>query len=275
MGRTLGCAAPWRQAGADPPRAAPPHATLFAAAPISPSLRALLRALTNLDARAWRTLAVSFLLFGGVGVVFVFGAAALGLRGGGGVERWLGAGLHGPAAPLAAVAGFCLLAFLGAPQILLIAAAVVAFGPWAGAAYSWLGTEISSLIGFGLGRRFGARVLRDYGGAGVNAFVDMVGRNGFWASLVVRLVPSAPFIVINMAAGVTPMGWGAFALGTGLGIVPKIALTAFAGQAVVRGVTGGGGPAHWAGLALAAAAWLGCGLWARAWIKRRERADDA
>ena len=33
----------------------------------------------------------------------------------------------------------------------------------------------------------------------------MVGRNGFLASLIVRLVPSAPFIVVNMAAGVTPM----------------------------------------------------------------------
>ena len=238
-------------------------------------MRALLRALTNLDARAWRTLAVSFVLFGGVGLVFVFGAAALGLKGGAGVERWLGAGLHGPEAPLAAVAGFCLLAFLGAPQILLIAAAVVAFGPWAGAAYSWLGTEVSSLIGFALGRRFGARVLRDYAGAGVNAFVGLVGRHGFWASLVVRLVPSAPFIVINMAAGATPMGWGAFAVGTALGIAPKIALTAFAGQAVVRSVAGGGGAAHggvasWAGLALAAGAWLACGLWARAWLKRRE-----
>ena len=176
-------------------------------------MRAILRALTNLDARAWRTLAVSFLLFGGVGLVFLFGAAALGLKGGENVERWLGAGLHGPEAPLAAVAGFCLLAFLGVPQIILIAAAVVAFGPWAGSAYAWLGTFLSSLVGFGLGRRFGGRLLRDYAGQGVNDFITMVGRNGFWASLIVRLVPSAPFIVVNMAAGVTPMGWAPFAIG--------------------------------------------------------------
>ena len=233
-------------------------------------MRALFRALTNLDAKAWRTLAVSFVLFGGVGLVFVFGAAALGLKGGGeNLERWLGAGVGGPAAPLLAVGGFCALAFLGVPQFVLIAAAVVAFGPWAGFAYSWLGTWISSLVGFALGRRFGARLLRDYAGKGINAFIDMVGRNGFWASLVVRLVPSAPFIVVNMAAGVTPMGWTPFALGTGLGIVPKIALTAFAGQAVVRGLNGGG-PGRWWELALAAAVWLGSGLLARAWIKRRE-----
>ena len=45
-------------------------------------MRALIRFLTNLDARAWRTAAMSFLLFGGVGVVFLFGAGALGLKGG-------------------------------------------------------------------------------------------------------------------------------------------------------------------------------------------------
>lgn len=234
-------------------------------------MRALLRALTNLDAKAWRTLAVSFLLFGGVGVVFLFGAASLGLNGAENVERWLGAGLSGPTAPLAAVVGFCALAFLGVPQFVLIAAAVVAFGPWAGLAYSWLGTWISSLIGFALGRRFGARLLRDYAGRGVNDFIAMIGKNGFLASLVVRLVPSAPFIVVNMAAGATPMSWAGFALGTGLGIVPKIALTAFAGQAVVRGMNGGG-PSHWAGIVVAAAIWLGSGLAARAWIKRREAA---
>ncbi len=233
-------------------------------------MRALLRALTDLDAKAWRTLAVTFLLFGGVGVVFAFGAAALGLKGGGeALERWLGAGLGGPEGPLAAVAGFCLLAFLGVPQILLIAAAVVVFGPWAGSAASWAGTMASSLIGFALGRRFGARVLRDYAGRGVNAFIDMVGRHGFWASLVVRLVPSAPFIVVNMAAGATPMSWTGYALGTGIGVTPKIALTAFAGQAVMRGMNGGGA-GHWVSLALAAAVWLGSGLLARAWIRRRE-----
>ena len=88
------------------------------------------------------------------------------------------------------------------------------------------------------------------------------------ASLIVRLVPSAPFIVVNMAAGVTPMRLSAFALGTGIGILPKIALTAFAGGAVVKGLNGGGG---WTGLVLAAALWIGSGLLARSWMKRRER----
>src|ERR1700735_5624317 len=46
--------------------------------------------LTNMDAKAWRSLVVSFVLFGGVGCVFLLGAPALGLTGKAGVEHWLG-----------------------------------------------------------------------------------------------------------------------------------------------------------------------------------------
>lgn len=232
-------------------------------------MRRLLRLLSTLDARAWRTLAVSFLLFGGVGLVLVFGAAVLGLKhGGGSLERWMGAGLHGPWALLAAVAGFTALAFLGVPQFVLVAAAVVAFGPWAGFGYSFVGNLVSAVIGFLVGRRFGARLLRDYAGRGVQDFVELVGRNGLLASAVVRLVPSAPFVVVNMAAGCTPMRLWAFTLGTAVGSVPKLALTAFAGAQVVHGLNGGGWT-RWALLALTAAVWIGSAVATRAWLRRR------
>ena len=226
---------------------------------------------TNLDARAWRAVAVSFLLFGGVGTVFVFGASMVGLKGAAAVQTWMGAGVHGPWALPAAVLGFTVLAFLGVPQFMLIAAAVVAFGPWLGFAYSWVGNLVSSTLGFYVGRRIGARVLRTHAGKGVNDFVDMIARNGFWASLVVRLVPSAPFVVVNMAAGVTPMKVSRFLAGTALGSVPKIALVAYAGNSAIHALNGGG-PSRWTKLACVAALWLAVALAARAWLKRQEAA---
>ncbi len=237
-------------------------------------MRRFFQLLTNLDAKAWRTILVSFLLFGGVGLVFVLGAPLLGLNGASSVERWMGAGASGPWAPAMAIGGFTVLAFLGVPQFVLIAAAVVAFGPWAGLVYSWLGTLVSALVGFFLGRRFGAKLLKNYAGKGVNQFIELVGRNGFWASTIVRLVPSAPFIVVNMAAGATPMSVWAFAGGCALGSLPKIALTAFAGHAVM-GAINGKGSGHWLTLVLAAVLWIGMGLLGRQWIKRREAAAAA
>jgi uncharacterized membrane protein YdjX (TVP38/TMEM64 family) len=220
-------------------------------------MRRFFEFITNLDARTWRSLAATFVLFGGVGLVFLFGASLLGLRGAAAVEAWL---------------GFTVLAFLGVPQFVLIAAAVVAFGPWLGFAYSWVGNLVSSILGFYVGRRVGAKVLRAYAGKGVNDFVDMIGRNGFWASLVVRLVPSAPFIVVNMAAGVTPMRVFDFIAGTALGSVPKIALTAFAGASVMHAMNGGG-VGRWLSLAGVAAVWIGTALAARVWLKRKEAED--
>jgi uncharacterized membrane protein YdjX (TVP38/TMEM64 family) len=235
-------------------------------------MRRLLQFLSNMDAKAWRTLAISFVLFGGVGLVFLFGAQVLGFNGEATVERWLGAA-SGPWSLPVAVLAFALLAFVGVPQIMLIAAAVVAFGPMAGFAYSWIGTMASSLVGFFLGRAAGAKTLERFSGAGVKRFMDLVGRNGFFASLIVRLVPSAPFIVVNMAAGVTPMRVVDFAAGTAIGIVPKIVLTAFAGNSIGRVLKGEvGKDALW--LVLIAAAWIGIGWLARLWLRKREGAPD-
>lgn len=235
-------------------------------------MRRLFQVLSNMDAQAWRTLLISFLLFGGVGLVFVFGAPMLGLNGEATVQAWMRA-VPGPWSLPVAVLAFAVLAFVGVPQFMLIAAAVVAFGPMAGFAYSWVGTMVSSLVGFYLGRTAGARTLERFSGAGVRRFTELVGRNGFFASFIVRLVPSAPFIVVNMAAGVTPMRVADFALGTALGIVPKIVLTAFAGNSIERLMKGDvGKDALW--LAAIAAAWVAIGLVARAWLKSREASAD-
>lgn len=218
----------------------------------------------------WRSLALSFALFGGVGLAFLFGAAVLGVHSVRDVEPWIGAGVRGPWALPLAVGSFAALAFLGVPQFVLIAAAALAFGPWLGAAYSWVGTMASALVGFGLGRRFGARLLSAVGGERVRGFIDLVARNGFLASLVVRLVPSAPFIIVNMAAGMTPMRLRVFAAGTALGIVPKIALTAFAGEAALQGLSGHA-PAALAWLGVAVLVWVAAGLAARRWLKARDQ----
>jgi uncharacterized membrane protein YdjX (TVP38/TMEM64 family) len=231
-------------------------------------MRRLLSFLSNMDAQAWRTVLISFVLFGGVGLVFVFGAQLLGIDSARELEHWLTAA-RGPWSLPVAVAAFAALAFIGTPQIVLIAAAVVAFGPYLGAAYSWIGTLVSSLVGFYVGRGAGARVLARFSGEGLRRFMRLVGENGFLASLIVRLVPSAPFIVVNMAAGVTPMRARDFVAGTAIGIVPKIALTAFAGASVVqlmRGEIGG----HGLELVAIGAIWIAIGWYARRWLRRRE-----
>lgn len=229
----------------------------------------LIRFILNMDARAWRTTLVMFVLAGGAGFIFMLAIGVLGFEGKAVVQQWLGFAAQSQFALLIAIAAFAALAFLGVPQVALIAAAVVAFGPTLGFAYSWIGTMVSATIGFGLGRLVGARLLARYSGEGVQRFVKLIARNGFLASLVVRLVPAAPFVAINMAAGVTGMRLTSFLAGTAIGIVPKIVLTVMAGNSVVK-ARSGALVTNMVILAVVLLAWLGAGLLARRWIQHNE-----
>ena len=55
--------------------------------------------------------------------------------------------------------------------------------------------------------------------------------------------------------------------------MPKIALTAFAGNSLVQAMKGGGRQPI-VMLVLAAAVWIGGGLIARRWLKAREQAES-
>jgi uncharacterized membrane protein YdjX (TVP38/TMEM64 family) len=151
---------------------------------------------------------------------------------------------------------------------MLIAAAGAAFGSWRGGAYSWLGTMASAQIGFEIGRAWGAGLVGRLKGATVRRFLELVARNGFLASLAIRIAPFAPFVAVNIGAGASPIRRRDFVLGTAIGIVPKIVLTAFAGNALVRGLPRGGWVAAVLLVVLVGGVWIGSGFLARRWLRR-------
>lgn len=223
----------------------------------------------------------AFVLFGGVGMLMTLGLPVLGVDGVNTAERLLASAEGAYAFPITVLA-FAILAFLGVPQVVLIGAAMVAFGPWVGGLYSWAGTLVSALIGFFLGRKFGAKLLRDIAGERVKRLLDVIGQNGFMASVMVRQAPLAPFVVVNMAAGITPMRSREFTAGTAIGIIPKILLIALGGHALAETAKEAfRKPLNQAladpkvlvalvMLALGIGFWIWAGWMARSWFKRRE-----
>ena len=162
----------------------------------------------------------------------------------------------------ALIAVFCLSAFIGAPQFGLIAAAVVAFGPSTGFFYSWIATLVSGALTFWLGRLAGEGTFRRYAGETANRMSAFIGRNAFMASMIVRNVPTAPFIVVNMAFGVSQAKFLHFMAGMAIGVLPKTALVAFAGGSVLAALKG----APWIAVAaalVAAFGWIGLMLFSR------------
>src|SRR5690606_37912915 len=122
--------------------------------------------------------------------------------------------------------------------------------------YSWIGTIASAGVTYWLGRGPAAQLVERHGGATVARLTRFVGRNAFSASFMIRNVPSAPFIVVNMAFGAARASFPMFLAGCALGVLPKTALVAFFGGSFMTAVRGDG---IWTSAILAGVAlgWLG------------------
>jgi uncharacterized membrane protein YdjX (TVP38/TMEM64 family) len=236
-------------------------------------MRRILDFILNMEGARWRALLASVLLLGAVAALFAVGKASLGLEAEGRLEAWLQGFNDGPIGFVAVVVVFVVSAFLGVPQFILIAASVVAFGPWSGFAYSWIATVVSAGVTYWLGRGPTARAVEKLGGRTTERLARFVGKNAFYASFMIRNVPSAPFIVVNMAFGAARASFPAFLSGCALGVLPKTALVAFFGGSFMSAVRGDG---IWTSAILAGVAvvWLGLMLAVREIVKRRENPAD-
>lgn len=226
------------------------------------------RLFSGLDAKAWRAVAATAALFALICAVFLVGKTTLWSEGTGAVEAWLAGFRDSPWALPLVILVFTATAFVGAPQFVLIAACVVAFGPWAGGVYSWVATIVSAAVTYGVGRAAGARTLERFGGRRLNRLAGYVGRNAFFASFAIRNLPSAPFIVVNMAFGVARASFLQFMAGCALGIVPKTVLVALIGGGFMTAVAGDG---VWTSVILigVGAAWFALMLGVRELLRRR------
>ncbi len=193
---------------------------------MSELLRRVGRFLTTMDAKAATSLGVSVILLALVIFMFTFGQDLRTAEGENAVNQILDRMASSPAAIIGVVTVYVTLALTGFPQIVLIGATVLTFGPRAGALYAWIATMTSASATFAIGHFLGSDWVERFGGDRVKRTIAFIGRHGAVASGLVRVVPSAPFIVVNAAAGAAHIPLWKFWAGTALGIVPKIAVVA-------------------------------------------------
>jgi uncharacterized membrane protein YdjX (TVP38/TMEM64 family) len=127
-----------------------------------------------------------------------------------------------PAAPLLAIGAYVVGGLVVFPVTLLILATIFAFGPMAGFAYSLLGSFLSAVVTFGIGKALGRSTVRLIAGRRLLRLGRLLRRQGLIAMTVVRLVPVAPFTVVNVTAGTFNVRFRDFALGTLIGMAPGI-----------------------------------------------------
>jgi phosphatidylserine/phosphatidylglycerophosphate/cardiolipin synthase-like enzyme/uncharacterized membrane protein YdjX (TVP38/TMEM64 family) len=137
-----------------------------------------------------------------------------------------------PLAPVVATLVFVAATLVAFPITVLIAATVIVFGPWIGFACASLGSVAGAAAGYGIGRRVGRPLLRRFGGRRVHKLGAWLKRRGLASVTTVRVVPVAPFTVINLVAGASGIRFRDYVWGTVLGMMPGIAaISIFADRA--------------------------------------------
>lgn len=159
--------------------------------------------------------------------------AGWGLRSAGLLDRVQHAGDHGLAAFLALAAAACAL---GVPRQVVAYAAGLAYGFWPGLGLAMVAEIAACAADFWWARLLGRRAAAAYlarRDSGRLARLDrFLRRNGFRATLTVRLLPLGNNLALNLLAGVTGVAAGPFLLASAIGYVPQTVVFALLGGGV-------------------------------------------
>lgn len=220
----------------------------------------------NMDARAWRAVAISLAMVVVALVILVVGKFYFADEVEVFINDTLGEARRGHWGLVATIIVFTLTAYVAAPQVALIAACVVAFGPEIGFWNAWIATIVSGVATYFTGRLASGQTQKRFGGATGGRFTRFMGKNTLLASFLVRFVPTGPFIVANAAFGAARANFWAYIVGLAVGVLPKTVLVAFAGDSILDALQGEFLAAVVMAV-LAVALWLAIVIIVRKWLR--------
>jgi len=129
-----------------------------------------------------------------------------------------------PMAPLLVIGGFLVGAVTAVPVTVLNGTVIAAFGPYWGFTYALTGSLLSAIVTYGIGYAIGRKTIRRFTGSWAGRLHHFLARRGLLTVIAVRIVPVAPFAVVNLVAGASQITFRHFVLGTIIGMVPGLAV---------------------------------------------------
>jgi phosphatidylserine/phosphatidylglycerophosphate/cardiolipin synthase-like enzyme/uncharacterized membrane protein YdjX (TVP38/TMEM64 family) len=139
-----------------------------------------------------------------------------------------------PWAPLLVLGVYVVGGLIAFPVTILIAASAAAFGPVLGLAYAAAGSLLSAAVTFAIGLAIGRDTLRAVIGPRLKRVQRRIVSGGVLAIAAIRLIPIAPFTVVNLVAGASEIRIGAFMAGTILGMLPGWVVMSALGHQLMR-----------------------------------------
>jgi phosphatidylserine/phosphatidylglycerophosphate/cardiolipin synthase-like enzyme/uncharacterized membrane protein YdjX (TVP38/TMEM64 family) len=174
---------------------------------------------------------------------------------------------HAAGPPLVALAIAAASLALVPISALAVGSALV-FGPLLGFAAAYAGALGSAALGFAIGRSLWGGVVQRLVGRRLRRLRAPLARRGVLAAAALRILPLAPFAVVNLAAGASPMRFRDYLLGSALGLLPLLALLVLLAESGRRALLE---PGYWTfagATALALAGWATL-VWARRRVARQ------
>lgn len=156
--------------------------------------------------------------------------------------------IHSPWLPVLIAGVYVLSNVIMFPITVLCLATILALGTHPGLLYATGGSLLAALVAYFLGRRYGADHVAKLGIKSVDRLSQGLRKGGIVQVTILRLLPLAPFSVVNVMAGAARVRVIPFTVGTILGMLPgNLVFTAFGRQ--LRQLLANPSPGEIAGLA--------------------------
>lgn len=167
-------------------------------------------------------------------------------------------------------AGYAAAVAFGLPASVLTLLGGAAFGLGRGVLWVSLGANVGASAGFWIARGLGRSAVERFLGPRLAGFDQGTRAAGFLGVLTLRLLPVAPFSLLNFACGLTPIAWAEYALATVIGILPGTVIYVFFADALLTGSAAASHEARIRAL-VAGLTLVGVSLLTRWWLGRRPR----
>jgi len=133
-----------------------------------------------------------------------------------------------------AVLLYALLSSVFFPATVLTVATVITFGAIKGFIISYLGMIICGLLGHAIGQKLGEGGLHNRFGKLVRKVFDMVRDSGIAGVATLRIIPTGPFMLMNMVFGAAGIGVANFLIGSIIGLAPGTIAIALTGNGISK-----------------------------------------
>jgi phospholipase D1/2 len=138
------------------------------------------------------------------------------------IESWIAPLQDSGFAPLWVVGIFLVGGLVAFPVTALIVAVAYAFNSWLAIIYSLLGSILSAIFLYAIGRQLGRKNVARLAGKRLNRMNRLISKHGVLAMAAVRMIPVAPYSVVNLAAGAVHVPVRHFVVGTLVGMSPGV-----------------------------------------------------